>query len=72
LFENFNNNNANEVANIAHAIKSISGNLGARKLYELCSKIERAANNDELSSSKEQLDEFKACAMQSINHLEKY
>lgn len=41
-----------KVADIAHSLKSSSGNLGALAFHQLCKTLERAARNGELAKAK--------------------
>ncbi|GAA0855048.1 hybrid sensor histidine kinase/response regulator [Aliiglaciecola litoralis] len=69
LFDRFQANDAASVANVAHAIKSIAGNVGAHTLMVYCREIEQAAVQNDLASCAVILDEFEDCAKQSRKQL---
>lgn len=58
LFINSSNNFCKDIRNLEilsksfnlaiHSLKGVSGNIGAKKIYELCLKIEKSKNKDEI------------------------
>lgn len=60
---------AQSVAQIAHAMKSLTANVGAKKLKHHCQAIEQAAIADKLSACEENHKALKSCYIESMKRL---
>ncbi|CAN5613058.1 hypothetical protein BH24ACT22_BH24ACT22_20720 [soil metagenome] len=47
---------ANAVRQAAHALKGSSGNIGVRRVHEVCARLEEAAESEELDQAQELLE----------------
>lgn len=69
LVANADDMSAKQFAEAAHAIKSMSGNIGAKRLYELCGELENAARAETLTNRVENANkvqtEFKVVLKES-------
>jgi len=48
-----------EIREFAHSLKSASGNIGARKIFELCAKLEDMGRDKEIDDASEILEEIR-------------
>lgn len=71
LLIQFEQNDAQNVALTAHAMKSIAGNVGAKKLRDFCQQIERAALDQNLASCVTSINMFEDCVKQTLTVLTK-
>ena len=52
--------NPDQLARAAHALKSSSGNVGAKRIYTLCAAIEENARAGKITGAKELVDQVAA------------
>ena len=70
LMASYQTQDIESVARIAHAIKSISGNVGAKKLRAQCKVIETAAVDSDLASCSSSIEQLESCYQKSISYLD--
>jgi signal transduction histidine kinase/CheY-like chemotaxis protein/HPt (histidine-containing phosphotransfer) domain-containing protein len=72
LMSSYQMQDTESVARIAHAIKSISGNVGAKKLRAHCQAIEKAGVDNDLASCSANVEHFESCYEKTISYLDTF
>jgi CheY-like chemotaxis protein len=70
LTEKIENKNYKDAAQIVHKIKSSSGNIGAKRLYEVASQLQKALNDELISAIPKLHEDFLLLLRQLLSEIE--
>ncbi|WP_371376546.1 two-component regulator propeller domain-containing protein [Thalassotalea aquiviva] len=63
------NGDSDSVYQLAHAMKSLSANVGAKRLVDLCQSIEQATFNNDLMQCANEIELLSSCYEKTVAHL---
>ncbi|WJG07934.1 two-component regulator propeller domain-containing protein [Aliiglaciecola sp. LCG003] len=72
LLNHYQQGDAENLALLAHSIKSITGNVGAKKLEVYCQIIEKAGIDNNLAACSDTIDKFSACYEKTLSYLDTF